>query len=121
MGRPKKNKEEKEEVKGVIAKGFIDIESYNEAARLAERRSEIIATLQQRIGGYEADMKGMQIKLEACKNNDQAVVEYTIETLCKLESSLTRGLGELGEITQADIVYNINLVKRIITKKYGRK
>jgi hypothetical protein len=119
MGRPKKNKEE--EKKSVIAQGFIDIESYNEAASLATRRGEIIATLQQRIGGYEADMKGMQIKLEACKNNDQAVVEYTIETLCKLESSLTRGLGELGEITQADIVYNINLVKRIITKKYGRK
>jgi hypothetical protein len=120
MGKPAKNKEEKE-VKGVIAKGFIDLETHNDIAQLAERRGEIIATLQQRIGGYEADIKGMQYKLEACKNNDKAVVEFTVETLCKLESAMLHGLKDLGEITADDVSYNISLVKRIITKRYGRK
>jgi hypothetical protein len=121
MGRPKKNKEEKEEVKGVVAKGFIDIETHNDIAQLAERRGEIIATLQQRIGGYEADMRGMQDKLKFCESSDERIVKDVIDTLSKLEGSLLRGLGELGEVTQADIVYNMNLMKRIITKKHGRK
>ncbi len=119
MGRPKKNKEE--EKKSVIAQGFIDIESYNEIAGLAQRRSEIIATLQQRVSGYEADMKGMQDKLKFCESNDQRIVDTVVETLCKLESGLLHGLKDLGEITAEDVSYNMNLVKRIITKKHGRK
>ena len=119
MGKSKKIQEE--EKKSVVAQGFINIDSYNEAASLATRRGEIIATLQQRIGGYEADMKGMQYKLEACKNNDKVIVEFTVETLCKLESAMLHGLKDLGEITAEDVSYNMSLVKRIITKKYGRK
>jgi hypothetical protein len=121
MGRPKKNKEQKEELKGAIAKGFIDLESYQDIAQLAERRGEIIVNLQRRIDAYEADMKGMQDKLKFCENNDQRIVDTVVETLSKLESGLLHGLKDLGEITAEDVSYNMNLVKRIITKKHGRK
>ena len=119
MGRPKKNKEE--EKKNIVAKGFIDVETHNDIAQLAERRGQIIATLQQRISGYEADVKGLQDKLKFCESNDQRIVDSVVETLCKLESGLLHGLKDLGEITAEDVSYNMNLVKRIITKKHGRK
>jgi tRNA isopentenyl-2-thiomethyl-A-37 hydroxylase MiaE len=119
MGKTKNKEEEKE--KSVVAQGFIDIKSYEEIAEFAERRGEIIATLQQRIAGYEADIKGLQDKLKFCESNDQRIVDTVVETLSKLESGLLHGLKDLGEITAEDVSYNMNLVKRIITKKHGRK
>lgn len=119
MGRPKKNK--KEELKGAVAKGFIDMETHNDIAELAQRRGEIIVNLQRKVDALEADMKGTQDKLKFCQNNDQRIVESVVETLCKLESGLLHGLKDLGEITAEDVSYNMNLVKRIVVKKHGRK
>jgi hypothetical protein len=119
MGRIKKDKEE--EKKSVVAKGFIDFETHGYIAEIAQKRAEIIATLQQRIGGYESDIKGLQERLNFCESNDQRIVDSVVETLCKLESGLIHGLKDLGEITAEDVSYNMNLVKRIITKKHGRK
>jgi len=115
MGRPKKTQQEKN------AQGFIDIESYNEAAQLAERRGEIIVNQSRKIDGLLADIKGMTEKLTACQNNDQVIVNDINKIVTRMEHSFVMSMDDLGEITLDDVVYNMRLIKRIINKRYGRK
>ena len=119
MGAPKKIQEKKE--KSVVAQGFIDIKSYEEIAEFAERRGEIIVNQSRRIDGLVADNKGLSEKLVACQNNDQVIIKDLKELISKMEYSFVRGAEELGEITIEDVKYNLQLINRIITKKYGRK
>ena len=117
MGRPKKNKTEENN----LAKGFIDIETYEEIAELAERRSEIIVNQSRKIDGLLADNKGLSEKLAVCENNDQAIVTDIKNILTRMELAFLHGINETGEITLEDVRYNLGLIRRIITKKYGRK
>lgn len=114
-----KNKEEKE--KSVVAQGFIDIKSYEEIVEFAERRGEIIVNQSKKIDGLIADNKGLSEKLAACQNNDQVIVNDINQIVTRMEHSFGLGMEDLGEITLEDVKYNLRLIKRIITKRYGRK
>ena len=115
MGRPKKIQEEKS------AKGFIDIKSYEEIAEFAERRGEIIVNQSKKIDGLIADNKGLSERLKSCENHDQIIVEDVKSIITRLEHSLARGAEEIGEITIEDVRYHLQLINRMITKRYGRK
>ena len=115
MGRPKKIQEEKS------AKGFIDIKSYEEIAEFAERRGEIIVNQSRKIDGLVADNKGLSERLAVCQNNDQVIVKDVKSIITRLEHSFVRGAEDIGEITIEDVRYHLQLINRIITKRYGRK
>lgn len=117
MGRPKKNKTEESS----LAKGFIDIETYEEIAELAERRGEIIVNQSRKIDGLLADIKGLSEKLAVCQNNDQVIVKDVKSIITRLEHSFLRAAEDIGEITIEDVRYHLQLVNRIITKRYERK
>ncbi len=107
--------------KSTVAQGFISIQEFNEISEIAQNRAKIIATLNQRIAGYEADIKGLSEKLKDCNNNDQVIVKDVKSIVTRMEYSFARGAEELGEITIEDIRYNLQLLNRILTNKYGRK
>lgn len=73
--------------------------------------------------------------MKKVKTNDPIVkvnqvvkpVDKTLDVLQEMERTLTRlklafkaGLDEMGEITKQDIDYNIDLVSRLMHKKFGK-
>lgn len=107
--------------KSTVAQGFISVREYNEISEIAENRAKMITLLNQRLAGYEADIKGLSEKLKDCRNNDQVIVKDVKSIITKMEYSFAKGAEEVGEITIEDIRYNLQLVNRILTNKYGRK
>lgn len=107
--------------KSTVAQGFISVREYNEISEIAENRAKMITLLNQRLAGYEADIKALSEKLKDCRNNDQVIVKDVKSIITRMEYSFARGAEEVGEITIEDIRYNLQLVNRILTNKYGRK
>ena len=107
--------------KSTVAQGFISVREYNEISEIAENRAKMITLLNQRLAGYEADIKGLSEKLTDCRNNDQVIVKDVKNIITRMEHSFANGVEQVGEITIEDIRYNLQLVNRILTNKYGRK
>ncbi len=69
----------------------------------------------------------MKNKKETTEQAPVNVRDKTLDILEEMERNLARlklafkaGLDEMGEITKEDVDYNINIVSRLMYKKFGK-
>ncbi len=58
--------------------------------------------------------------IAACADITLDVLEEMDRNLARLKLAFKAGLDEMGEITKLDIDYNIDVVSRLMYKKFGK-